>query len=237
VIAYANITLGRGGLPMCRRCAVQSRASVRARVDVLGDLEAVASTWRDGPGPNVCLTGTEAFRYAELPEVLEAAEELGIARVGLETAGVGLAENAGAALAAGVRRLDYVAVAADERSERVLTGEGRATSEGLAALAAFCGVARSRRIPALVTARVPVCRHNLDAVPDIVAAVSAAGATSIALVLDDDVRTVQGWAERCTAAMDVGIVTGVWTYAQLDEDSPELPASATALPFVGVAAS
>lgn len=238
MIVIADVPLGRAGLPSCMRCGSPPRSVLRPRSEVLVDLDSVVSGWRDGPGPNVCFSGTEAFRYEALPEVIDLAAGHGVERIGVESAGAGLAENAGAALESGVRLVELVVLAADERTQRVLSGARAGASGGVSALGAFASAARLRRIQVMITARIPVCRHNLDTLPATVTALAGAGAACVRLDVGDSAFGRESeWLDAVGGAIEAGTVRGAWTYVDAAEPLLGLGGMATVPPIARVRAS
>jgi MoaA/NifB/PqqE/SkfB family radical SAM enzyme len=74
----------------------------------------------------------------------------------------------------------------------------------------FIETAAEEAISVHVTARVPVCRHNLHDVPSTVISAAEAGASAVYLIIEDtdlDLRAAAPWLE---AACDSGVVNSAW---------------------------
>lgn len=213
VIRFAHISLGEGGGPACHRCARPVPATrFRAGDDVRAEIREVAADWEVPGGPNVLFDGFEPFAHPELPALIEAARSSGYRRIGLETDGGALAQagNAAGSLHAGVRHLRIRTLGLDE------AGDELAGRPGLAFLVTsgvrlFREAAEAAGVPVAVSAAVPVCAHNADALPAIVAALARAGVGAVRLegAGQGGVRL----ADRVAAACDTGTVNRVWVEA------------------------
>jgi len=222
VIAFAEIVLGHGGLPECSRCHSDARPQMRDEADITAEIREAVEAWRADPGPNVALVGAESYLHPDLPSIVRAATSMGVRRLRLATAGEALAagENAAGSLAAGVRQVEFVALAGDRAVHDALSGSGHSLTTALAGIARFRDAAREARAQVAVTGRVPVCDHNIDAVPSAVAAIGQAG--GIAVVVD--LAGLGGAApgpEWLAAVADTGMVNRTWvTFTGADIDLP-----------------
>lgn len=179
MIAFGEVTIGTGGVARCVRCGPAVPVA-RGLESVRADVEALATDWSTGPGPNVVFTGFEPFAHPHLPALVEAAVSAGCQRVRLRTDAGALATpgNAEGALAAGVRQLEVV-VLGDRATHDGATARQGLFDAALAGIAAFLEAAERVGEPVAVTGLVPVCPHTLAAAPAAAAVLAAAGAVAV----------------------------------------------------------
>ena len=214
MIVFSEIAIGTGGEVGCVLCARgTSQATPRSLADVAADLDATATAWSDGPGPNVAFVGFEPFRHPELPPLIAAAATRGFERIRLRTDGGALAQagNAAGAYAAGVRHLELLVLGDKEAHDR-LTGRPELFEAACAGAAAFTATG-AQLSPVLVTGRVPLCKHNIARAPAAVAELGRMGA--IAVVLDcAALKPSDANAALVDAALDTGTVNRVAVHAE-----------------------
>lgn len=183
MIAFAEVSIGNGGVVACRRCAAEAEVPVMyPSEDIAAKLRAAASSWRFGPGPNVSFVGAEPFRHPSLPDIIGAAAQLGFERIRLRTDAGALSRsgNAPGILDAGVRHLEVVLLG-DTGSHDALSG--RVGLFGLVEMgvAAFTTAAGQRGDAAVVSVLIPACRHNAAVLPEAVGAAARLGACAVVL--------------------------------------------------------
>ncbi len=208
---------------------------LRPGPDIVAELARAVEAWdadRDGPGPNVALVGAEPFSHPELPAIVFAATEAGTARIRLRTGGEALQvrENAGGVIHAGVRQVEIVALAAGAHD--ALCGRPDAFAAVAAGVDAYLAAAKMQHATVALTARIPVCRHNLEHLPDAVAALSQLGASEVVLDLSPAAAASVGAAGWVASACDTGVVNGTWVSVL----APSRIAGVPELHFVAVAA-
>lgn len=218
MLEFAAIEVGTGGLPGCHRCRPHSATSHYPTPEVVERICEVAAAWDRGPGPNIMLRGAEPFAHPELPAIVAACVQAGAERIGLETSGGALSAhgNASGVLGAGVRHLRVWMPDTDESRGDALTGRTGATRDGIAGVRAFVAAAREAAVTVAITAVVPVCRHNLEFLPSIVAGAAACGFHALRLEGGADLPQTAGG--MLAAACDTGMVNGLWV-----EADPALP--------------
>jgi hypothetical protein len=144
--------------------------------------------------------------------VVAAVVGAGVKRLRLDTDAVALVvpENAAGVLAAGLRHLGVTLLAGTAAVHDVLAGRAGlldATREGLARVTSE---AERAGVPLAVSARVPVCRHNVRDLPSAVLAAVQAGCGHVVLEIDDGGLDLAGALPWITAACDSGTVNSVW---------------------------
>lgn len=212
MIRFIEIPLGRGAACTCVRCAADAeREFFSAEVVCAPIVDAVAS-WSDGPGPNVLFTGPEPFSHPELPAIISSATAAGVDRISLRTdaGALSLPGNAEGVLAAGVRQLQAVLLAGNAAAHDSLTSREGLFDAAVSGLASFLAVARSARVHVAITGLVPACNHNLPELPGTVAALARAGALAVELAASPAVAANTGFSEWTNAAIDTGLVNGIW---------------------------
>jgi len=213
VLRFVKVSLGSGHPPRCSRCGGPvGHVSHRPVPEVADEMDAIVRAWDEGPGPNVELTGPEPFAHPDLPALVSAAGRAGVRRLRLATDAVALVSpgNASGCVAAGVRHLAVTLLGGSAGVHDALTGGPGALEATLAGVNSYVAAADAQEAAVCVTARVPVCRHN---VRDLVATVGAAvqaGADGVEISIADgglDLASALPWI---TAACDTGIVNAVW---------------------------
>lgn len=210
LITFVQIAIGSGPGLSCARCAAQTSAmdvAPREAGQIVDEITDAARSWSHGPGPNVTFIGLEPFAHPALPELVSGAVAAGVVRVRLRTDGGALATgaNAAGALAAGVRQLEVVALAAGEDHDR-LTGRSGLASACDAGVRAFVRVAAQEGHRVAVTGLVPVCRHSAGHAADAVAWLAAMGAVAVHI---DASACRESDRHLVVAALDTAAVNGV----------------------------
>lgn len=211
MIAFAEVSLGVGGLPACTKCGASAPPVFRPASEIESQLAAVRDGWSSGPGPNVSYLGAEPFLHPELPVLVMAATAAGYKRVRLRTGAVALAahENAAGVVHAGVRHIEAVMLAAGSAHDE-LSGIPGGFAGALSGLAAFRAAADAGRHPVALTGLIPACRHNLEHLPGAVAALAEAGAVSVEIALSPTAAEAVALRRYLVPALDTGTVNGVW---------------------------
>lgn len=213
MIRFIDVPIGAESSVSCTRCSPDPReVSFRPGEDVVAEARAVCEAWSGGTGPNIRLTGAEPFAHADLPRIVSDVIEAGCVRLALDTDAVALrsSDNAGGALAAGVRHVRFTLLAGTEGVHDALVGvpgEFDAVREGIRSYRAS---ADAQGLDVSITAVVPVCRHNVNDLPVAVGVAVECGADRVEARITDggmDLRPAVPWI---TAACDTGVVNGVW---------------------------
>jgi MoaA/NifB/PqqE/SkfB family radical SAM enzyme len=213
VIRFVDVAVGSGVVTRCTRCAPESvDTSFRAAGEIVAEAASVCESWNGGTGPNIRLTGAEPFAHPELPRIVAGVVAAGCARLGVDTDAVAFSSevNARGALRAGVRHVRFTLLAGTPGVHDALAGAPGlldATQEGVQA---FRAAADAEGVDVAVTARIPVCRHDLRDLPSAVGAAVSCGADAVEVAIEDggiDLAAAVPWV---TAACDTGVVNGVW---------------------------
>ncbi|GAV31041.1 hypothetical protein emb_1d0279 [Coriobacteriaceae bacterium EMTCatB1] len=210
MLPFARIEVGSPSERRCRLCRPrQAQVTWRSVADVASELREVASDWTAPLGPNVFLGGAEPFEHPSLPSIVAAAVDAGFERVGIETDATALArgENARGSLLAGVRHLRAVLFGVGDLGD-AMAGPPGFSAAALSGIERYAEVARREGIAVAISAVVPVCKHNVDLLPVIVASAAAAGAGCV--VLDAAEPVAPAAAATVAAACDTGIVNRAW---------------------------
>ncbi|MDZ4170399.1 MAG: hypothetical protein U1E26_12220 [Coriobacteriia bacterium] len=210
MITFAQIAIGEGGLVACTRCTDSSTgltASPRDASEVAREITAAAGSWSRGPGPNVTFVGFEPFAHPALPQLIAEAVAAGVVRLRLRTDGGALATGANAVgiLAAGVRHLEVVVLAAGEEHDR-LSGRSGLAAACDGGVRAFVAAAARDGLRVAVTGRVPVCRHNARGAAGAVAWLASLGAVAVHL---DATACREADGPLVLAALDTAAVHGL----------------------------
>ena len=207
MLSFAAVSLGRGGLPSCRVCSPSESVVLRPTSEVLVDVRQCVRTWTQGPGPNVSLTGADAFGHSELPALVSQCVSAGVSRLRLTTAGAVLshAANAGGSIDAGVRHVEVVALSAAQGLEPLSAAPSFAAV--LDGIGAYLDAGRERGAAVALVARVLACPHTYDSVPTTVAALGNAGALAVTVELIGATRPEPAWAR---SVVDSGVVNRAW---------------------------
>ncbi len=212
MLRFADISLGTGAPPRCNLCHGAAEESFLDTSVVTAQIEAVARSWDLGPGPNLTLTGAEPLRHPDLPAILASAVAAGVERIRLETDASALMgpQEATWLIQAGARHLSFTVLGPSAAAHDRLAGSHGSFDGTVRGVQAFSEAAESLGKSVHVTARIPVCRHNLEGLPNAVTAAAKAGAASVLLIANDvhlDLRTAAPWFE---AACDTGTVNAIW---------------------------
>lgn len=212
MLRFAHVAIGEPGSSRCRRCRSASVESLRSAPEILADVTGACAAWAGQPGPNVEFVGAEPFHHPQLLDLVRAAIDAGAQRVRLQSDCVALdsRHTAEAVLAAGVRQLEFEVRGADEASHVTRAGAGTSLEATLEGASRFRDVAAEHGLRVHVSARVPVCKHNVHELPAIVAVIAERGITSVRLVIEDESLDPWGEAPWIEAACDTGIVDTTW---------------------------
>lgn len=224
MLRFVDIKLGEAGGTECRRCHSAAPETLRDATDVIADIRDAARSWDTSPGPNISLTGAEPFHHPAIAEIVAGAVDVGVKRVRLDSDASALAtvDAATAAIDAGVRHLQFTLLGSTAPLHDSLCGTAGAFESTLRGVAAFAEAASKASVPVLVSAHVPVCRHNLRDLPTTVTAAARAGACLVRLALADRRLELPLAAPWIGAACDTGIVNSTWVEV---EGMPFGPAS------------
>lgn len=211
MIRFAEVALGVGEPVSCHRCEVAAEPVFFASEAVVRAVQEAVAAWSAGPGPNVALTGPEPFTHPELPALISAAREAGAERIRLRTEAGALTVpgNARGVVEAGVRHLE-VALLGDADTHDALAARPGAAERLTAGVRAFADAGAAQGVPVCVSARVAVCRHNLPHVAGAVADAARMGATAVTLQVADAAARSAGASAWIAAALETGVVNGVW---------------------------
>ncbi|MRS11630.1 MAG: hypothetical protein EG823_00980 [Actinobacteria bacterium] len=203
MIEFVRISVGEGGPAGCGLCGSSPVAEYASADEVAARILAAAA-------PNVVLGGPEPFAHPELPALVDACVAAGALRVGLETDGAAMSvpANAAGVMRAGVRHIWLHIVDADTSIAR--------TRDALAGVRAYLEAADAAGVKTAVTAIVPVCRHNLAALPATASVLAASGVHALRLEASEPLPESAGAV--VAAACDTGMVNHLWV-----EADPVLP--------------
>lgn len=212
MLEFVEVAMGSGGGVTCGRCARTQRADLRQAFDISAEVEAACAAWGAVPGPNVALTGPDPFGHPALADVLAAARRAGVSRLRLDTDGVRLAspDIADLAVAQGVRHVRVTLLSGSAEEHDALAGGSGASEAALAGVREFLAAAERAGAKALAAAYVPVCRHNVHALPLAVTRAAEAGARYALVEVADpglDLAAAMPWIG---AACDSGTVNSLW---------------------------
>ncbi len=229
MLPFVQVIIGEGGVLSCTRCVPvpASGAHHHPAEQVADRIAVICDEWQAGPGPNVVLTGYEPLKHPDLPAIVTAAIHRGIERLALrsDARGLGIGGNARGAVASGVTQLHAVLLGPDAASHDTLASATGAFDEALRGLRAFIAAGAAERREVAVVGCVPVCRHNIARLPEIVAVFAREQAVAVRLELNSDLDTATSrlWLQ---GACDTGVANGVWTSVAGPPDSvsPDLPA-------------
>lgn len=210
MLPFARVEVGSPGDKRCRLCGPSSTSPTwRSVADIAAELREVVFEWTAPVGPGVHLTGAEPFSHPSLPAIVAAARDAGFERIGIETDATALVrgDNARGSLHAGVRHLRAVLFGLDEVGD-AMSGAVGASAAALAGIERFVRVADAESLVVAVSIIVPVCRHNLEQLPLIVAASARAGAGHV--LLEASGAVAESAAAVVAAACDTGTVNRAW---------------------------
>lgn len=222
MLDFAHIPVGEGAASRCARCGPGDGASYSPLERIREAVRAAIGACADPTGPNLCLSGPEPFEHPDLPQLVAACVQAGARRIALETdaAALSVARNAAGVIAAGVHHLHVRLLDTDPvRGEALGVAPGR-TLDSLAGVAAFREAALAVSTPVVLSVLVPVCPHNLGALPDIVLRAAEMRADRVRLLATAPLPSAA--SVLLAAACDTGMVNGVWVEA---DDALGLPAS------------
>lgn len=228
MLEFVEVVVGTGAPLGCARCVPQASPEYLPSSDIISGIRDVAAAWESGPGPNVVLGGPEPFAHPELPALVAACVDAGVQRIALETDGAALSvpTNAVGVLRSGVRHLRVRVLDAEPGHGDVMGGRAGRTRDALAGMGAYLAAAGEAGLAVVVTAVVPVCRHNAETLSATIAELASLGIQAVRLVPSTDATTPP--QALLAAACDTGMVNRLWV-----EVDPRLPLPDThALHFV-----
>lgn len=222
MLEFARIEMGLGEPLRCAMCAEAAEAVYHPAEAIAESVARATGSSTEPTGPNLWLGGPEPFSHPELPGIVTACRKAGARRIAIETGGAALSvpANAAGVLAAGVHHLHVRVLHADDDRADELGGRHGRARDAMAGVAAYLAAARAAGTPVVVAWRVPVCRHNVDALSAIVVRAAALGVNAVRLLPEGELSSSA--APLLASACDTGMVSGVWVEA--DEVLP-LPAS------------
>lgn len=218
MLRFVDVPIVSGGAVSCARCRRPEPTAHRPAAEVLAEVRDAVAAWGEVSGPNVSLAGADPFGHPALADLLEGAVSAGVRRLRLDVGcGVSAPSQAAETVAKGVRVL-RVTVLGDPEVHDALAGASGSAGSVREAVTAFRAAADVAGVKAAVTARVPVCPHNLQAAPEAVVEAARLGATSVELEASAALgRSAVPWL---LAACDTGTVNAVWvSLAGLSEDA------------------
>jgi len=212
VIRFVEIPLGRGSVCPCVRCSAPAEREFYPAEAISARVGDAVAAWRDDPGPNILFTGPEPFSHPELPAIVTSAAAANAEGIALRTDAGALAipGNAEGVLAAGVTQLQVVLLAGTAAEHDALTSRTGLFDAATSGVASFLAAARASRAQVAVTGLVPVCAHNLASLPATVASLARAGAVAVEIAASPTAAASPGFSEWTAAAIDTGLVNGVW---------------------------
>lgn len=222
MLELVEVGVGQGEPLGCALCAAQSAPEYLSAADIIASIRDVAAAWPSGPGPNIVLAGPEPFAHPELPALVAACVDAGAQRIALETDGAALSvpANAVGVLRSGVRHLRARVLDAETGNGDTMGGRAGRTRDALAGMRAYLAAAEEAGLGVVVTAIVPVCRHNGDALSGTIAELATIGIQAVRLVSSGDAAAPP--PALLAAACDTGMVNRLWV-----EVDPALPLPGT----------
>jgi hypothetical protein len=235
LLRFAEIAIGSGGLPGCRRCGTAPDFEPRAGAEVIREALVAIESWERpvmGPGPNISFVGGEPFAHVELPAIIAATADGGASRIRLRSGGEALSvrENAAGVVHSGVRHIEIVLLG-DAAEHEDLAARRGAFAALVGGARAFLDSGRSQHADVVISGLVPVCRHNLAYVPSAVARLAELGASEVVLDVEPHAASSVDAATWLASACDTGIVNGAWVAVR----APRSIASVPSIHQVGVA--
>lgn len=218
MLEFVEVAVGEGDPFGCSLCAAQAPPEYLPPADIVAGIRKAVTAWQHGPGPNIVLGGPEPFGHAELPALVAACVDAGVQRIALETDGAALSvpTNALGVLRSGVRHLRVRVLDVGPAHGDNLGGRAGRTRDALAGMRAYLAAAGEAGLPVVVTAIIPVCRHNADTLPATIAELASLGVQAVRLVPSADTATPP--EALLAAACDTGMVNRLWV-----EADPALP--------------
>jgi len=224
MLAFAEVTIGEGGVVSCARCRARDDAarSFVPAATVLEQIAAVAGEWRDGPGPNCTLIGVEPFAHPELPLIVSGAAAAGMERIRLRTdaGALGSGGNAAGVLSAGVLHIEVVLLGGDAATHDAATGRPGLFDAMRAGVAAYRSAAAAASQPVAITGFVPVCRHTTPHLSEIVHTLAGIGAVSVELFAEPGASVD---AAAVAAAHQTATVSGVCLHGEIVPEAGIVP--------------
>ena len=210
MLRFAAVEVGAGEALGCVRCSPRGAPAYYPLDDIIDRIAAASGAWERLPGPNVVLCGPEPFAHPELPALVAGCAERGVERICIETDGGALAVggNAEGALLGGVRHLRVRMLGAGQRATDELSGRPGLSQKAKAGVRAFLDTADARGMTVAVTGVIPVCRHNLDVLPESVGALAEWGVHAARLVSSGPLP--ESAAAHLAAACDTGMLNRIW---------------------------
>lgn len=212
MLKFASIVLGQSGALRCVRCHRAEPETLHDASSILAAIHETGSSSVGGRGLNLSLGGAEPFQHPALFELLEASVAAGASRIRLESDAHALVarETAERTLRSAVRHLTFPLIGSTADIHDSLSGRRGSFQDTIAGVKNFIAAAQDGGMKVHLTARVPVCRHNLHDTAEIVALAAKTGAHSVLLAVDDvdlDLRHAGPWLG---AACDTGVVNTIW---------------------------
>lgn len=214
MIHFVDIPIGHGLACACVQCGSHTEREFHAAEIVALQVGEAVGRWR-GPGPNVLFTGPEPFAHPQLPEIIASAARSGVERIALRTdaGALSMPGNAEGVLAAGVRQLQVVMLAGAAHTNDTLASRAGLFDAAKTGVANFLAAARASHTVVAVTGLIPVCAHNLVHLPATVGVLAGAGAVAVEIAVSSGVADGPESAGWIAAAIDTGLVNGVWVSA------------------------
>lgn len=222
MLEFVEVAVGEGEPFGCALCAAQAAPEYLPPAEIGASIRDAVTARPQGPGPNIVLGGPEPFGHPELPALVAACVDAGVQRIALETDGAALSvpANALGVLRSGVRHLLVHVLDAEAGNGDAMGGRPGRTRDALVGIRAYLAAAEEGGIPVVVTAIIPVCRHNADTLSATIAELASLGVQAVRLMPSADTATPQ--EALLAAACDTGMVNRLWV-----EVDPALPLPAT----------
>lgn len=212
MLRFTEISLGEPARRLCKRCKAQPAPQSRHVAEVCAQVATAAAEHCGTAGCNIALTGFEPLAYPELAQVLRTAVDAGVSRIRLDSDAT-LLDSAQAAqqlIALGVRHVQCDLFGASGDTHDALSVTPGGFERTLAGVRTFIDAAEELGVRFQVSARVPVCRHNLKELPQIVTAAAENRISYVRLVVEDETLDLWAAAPWIEAACDTGIVYTTW---------------------------
>lgn len=211
MLSFATIRIGKGSPVPCSRCCRREPEVLRPASEILGEIGSLSPS-PDSPIHGISFGGAEPFHHPDLADLLQAARSK-TGRIRLETDATALASPGAAedAIETGVRHLQFRLLAPDLESA---SNGGEGLERTLLGVSAFADAAGRAHAAVHLTARLHVCSHVLEYLPDLVALSAEAGARAVYLGVEDpalDLASAVPWLE---AACDSGVVNRTWVQVE-----------------------
>lgn len=212
MLTFAVINTGVGSTAHCLKCTPGKSNTLRPAADILSDATSAVSRWdRSGPGPNLTLHGPDIFLHPEFREIISGLSRIDVERMCIATAGLGESDPTLVSLLAanGITHIHLALLADNAQGHDALTGHPGAFDQALARGDSFRTHSTALGLPPLLCGDIPICRHNLEMAPGIVALLAGQGVRAITLDTSraPGTASARAWID---AALDTGIVSGAW---------------------------